>query len=75
MNTNIKTERQNMTLSKRLKLLKNAHQQKKTDNKSSVAERNIELAKRATPKDTIFPSTNQSLKMDLDADSVDSFSM
>ena len=37
---------------------------KKTDNKSSVTESSIELAKLATLKKKNFPSTNQSLKMD-----------
>ena len=49
VNRNIKTKRQNITLQKRLKLWKIARQ-KKMDNNSSVTERSIELAKRATLK-------------------------
>ena len=61
----MKTERRKITLSKKAKVMENCSSEKKSDNKSSVTERSIKLAKRAAlKKNTIFPSTNQSLKMD-----------
>ena len=65
-NRNIKTERQTITitLSKRDKVMEKGSSEKNTDEKSSVTERSIELTKRATLKNPIFPSLNQSLKMD-----------
>ena len=51
---NSKTENQNITLSKKAKIMKNCST-KKTDNESSDTEKSIKLAKRATIKETIFP--------------------
>ena len=48
--------------------MENCSSEKKTDNESSVTERSIELAKRAIPKNTIFTSTKQSLKIDYSLD-------
>ena len=53
---NIKTERQNITLSKKVIIMENCSSEKKTDHESSVPERSIELAKRATLKKILlFP--------------------
>ena len=49
INRNIKTERHNITLSKQTKIMENCSSEK-TDNKSSVTERSIELGKRGTLK-------------------------
>ena len=48
INRNIKAERQTTTLSKKAKIMENCSSEKKTDNKSSVIERSLKLAKRAT---------------------------
>ena len=60
INRNIKTERQNITLSKKAKIMQKMLIRKKTDNKSSVTERSIELAKRATLKKIKKISLNES---------------
>ena len=51
---NDKTENQNITLSKKAKIMKNCST-KKNDNKSSDTEKSIKLAKRATTKKQFFP--------------------
>ena len=59
INRNMKTERQNITLSEKAKITENGSAEKKTDNKSSVTERSIELAKQATLRKCNF-SLNKS---------------
>ena len=50
INRNNKTERQNITLSKKAKIIENCSSEKKTDKESNATERSIELANRATLK-------------------------
>ena len=54
-NRNIQTERERTSHSqKKAKIMENYSSEKKTDNKSSVTERSIELTKRATLKEIQF---------------------